>query len=468
MRFIQRYLIISLFSMLLAPVSWGADLIQVYHDALKNDPQIQTARAERDETQQDLPQAYANILPQLNAEGTLAFDKQKFHGKTVDNNPPHNLLPLSHEQGTRSAQFSVSLEQSIFNFNNWLQIASARHEVKAAYAKYTAAVQDLIQRTANAYFDLLKARDDVRFTKAEKKALKQQYKQAQANYRVGTKTITDVYNAQAGYDSAKAQYVQAKNELSDKRENLRAITGHYYDHLKAADQLPLVKPDPSKIEQWVKMAHKHNWELKAAKYQMLAAHDSIGAAEANHLPTVNLKGSFRNNYSNHVYNDANKRTKETSASLNVSVPIFSGGRVTSQAKQAIATYNKQASQFAKTNRDVTKATRRSYLGLMSGISSIKANRQAVKSHKSSLKGMREGYKVGTRTIVDVLEAEKGLYDKQRDTAAARYNYLSNLINLKKAAGTLNLTDLSAINDMLDKHHDKNHIPGATKNIALQS
>lgn len=467
MRIINRYFIATCCLTLLSINTWAADLMQVYHDALQNDPKLKQARAQRDEDAESMPQAFANLLPQLSATGNLSFDKQDIKGERVDTNPPHNLLPIDHKQGSRGMGFEVSLEQSIFNFNNWIKVASAHHKVKAAFATYTEAAQDLIKRTAKAYFNVLKARDNVRFTQAEKKALKEQYKQAQANYKVGTKTITDVYNAKAAYDTAKAEYVQAKNSLSDQREDLRVITGHYYDHLKTVNELPLVKPHPHHIKQWVKMARSHNWQLKAAKFKMLAAHDDIGASEANHIPTVGFEGSFSNNYSNNVYSDGSKRTKETSASIEMNVPIFSGGATTSQVRQAIANYNDQASQFTQTHREVVRNTRSSYLGVMSGISKIKADRQAIKSHKSSLKGMREGYKVGTRTIVDVLAAEKDLYKVQRQAAEARYEYLTDLIELKKASGTLDLTDLKAINGMLDEQQS-NIKPSATDFVKTQS
>ena len=464
MRLLKHSLIVTICLAIFPASSWGSDLMRVYHDALKNDPTIQKARAQRDQTEQAFPQAFASLLPQLSATGNMSYYRQHKKGSIVDPNPPHKLLPLDHTQGTRGMGFSLTLKQSIFNFNNWLKVASAHNQVKAAFATYTAAVQNLIQRTAKAYFEVLKAKDNVRFTRAEKKALKEQYKQAQANYKVGTKTITDVYNAQAAYDSARASYVKAKNTLSDKREDLRAITDNRYDELKTVDDLPLVKPDPHDIKEWVKTAHHHNWNLKAAQYQMLAAHDNIGAKEAKHLPSLDLKGSFSNNFNNHIYNDASNRTKETQASLELNVPIFSGGAVSSQAKEAIANYNQKASEFTKTNRNVVRNTRSSYLGIVSGISKIKADRKAIQSHKSSLKGMREGYKVGTRTIVDVLRAEKDLYKAQREAASARYDYLIDLINLKKAAGTLDLSDLMAINNMLDGKRKNLDVPKATKQV----
>lgn len=456
MQFISRYIIICLMGLALPCIASAADLMTVFHDAVKNDPKLKTAMAQRDETAQQMPAAFANLLPQISAQGSVTYNRNDIQGEIVNNVPPfqHSLDRVS---GKRGMGFSISLKQSIFNFKDWLAVASARNEVKAAFATYTAAIQDLIQRTANAYFDVLKAEDNVRYTQAEKKALKQQYKQAQANFKVGTSTITDVYNAQASYDSAKAQYVSAKNNLSDKREALRAITDHRYDHLKQAHKLPLVKPHPNNIDQWVKMAHHHNWKLKAAYYQMLAAHDNIDSAEGNHLPTVNLQGSFSNNHENNIYDQGSNRQKTINASVNVDVPIFSGGADTTKVHKAIAQYNEKASQYSKTNRDVVQSTRSAYLGVMSGISQIKAERQAIKSHKSSLRGMKEGYKVGTRTIVDVLDAQQKLYNIQKQASKARYDYLSNMIDLKQAAGTLNLADLKHINDML------NHKPSQQAN-----
>lgn len=427
----------------------STDLLTVYHDALANDPQFKEALAQRDIVSTNIPLAWANLLPQLTAQGNLSKSRVDQSG-----------LPRSTD---RSSGFQLTLQQNIFNYTNWLQLASAHKSVKAAYATYTSAIQSVIERTAQAYFNVLLAEDNLRYTVAEKEAFYKEYQQAKISFQVGVKTITDVYNAKAAYDSSVSDYVSAKNNLADQNENLAAITGKQYKKLSPLKTLPLVNPNPSDIDQWTHIAMQRNWQLIASKYSMLSAHDAILAAEGGHYPTVALTGSFSNQYTSDrvsstsitngtnntvIAGSSNGRTKTLSAGLQVNVPIYQGGQVSAQVQQAISQYDLAAGQYEETYRSIVNQTRQAYLNAISGISKVHADIQTIISQKSSLEGTKESYKVGTRTMVNVLEAEKNLYNAERLAATDRYAYIMSLIQLKQAAGTLTVDDVAKVNQWL--------------------
>jgi outer membrane protein len=443
------------------------DLISVYRVAVQNDPKFKQALATRQEAEQSLPLAVASLLPQINLTGTGTYDETSQNGSTRSFGV---TTPINDTTKSKSLGFELQATQTIFNFTNWMQVASANNSVKAAYATYTDAVQDLLQRVSKAYFDVLDAKDSLYYTVAAKKAFYRQYMQALESYKVGVKTITDVYNAKAAYDSAVSDYVTATNELADRKEDLRAITGVYFNKIATLKRLPLIKPFPQNLNAWAGKSVKYNWGLVAAHYTVLSAKDDIKAAFGGHLPSLAFQGSFSNTYEKGINTNHKSRTKDLSGSLELTVPIFSGGQVTAQVKQSIAKYNLASSQMEQTYRDVTNQARQAYLGVVSGISKVLADEQTVVSSKSSYEGTYEGYKVGTQTMINVLTAEKDLYQQESQLATDRYAYINNVISLKRTAGTLTLADIGLINRWLhgrqnlfhSKKHRQSHLSALTR------
>ncbi|MBU1926574.1 MAG: TolC family outer membrane protein [Gammaproteobacteria bacterium] len=420
--------------------AYAADLLHVYQDALKNDPTFKAALSTKMSTAENVPQAIAVLLPQINLTETGGLGKIQTQS-TV-------LGYTSATARTRSLDLDLSLTQSVFNFANWQKLASAKETVKAAQATYNAAAQDLMIRTSQAYFDVLQAKEVLRYTGAEKKALYQEYVQAEQSFKVGIKTITDVYNARASYDDAIAQYVQAQNTLANKREDLRSITGVLYTELAPLKvKIPLVEPTPSNINQWVNVAMQQNWQLISSRFTANAAQKDISAAFGGHLPTLDASVNYSNDYTR-TFDAGRTRARGPSAELDLTVPLFSGGDVSSTVRQKVADYEYASDIQDQTYRSVLNSTRKSYLGVLSGISTVRAQKQAIISNRSSLKGMQEGYRVGTRTIVDVLNAQRALYEVQKNYAIARYSYIMSGLTLKQSAGTLSANDLQDLNTWL--------------------
>lgn len=424
----------------------AADLLQVYQQALKSDPTFKAAFAAEMSAAETTPQKLSFLLPQISFSGI-----GNLQGARVKNSPANTAQALGnyYDNKSRSYDLALKLTQTIFNMENWANLASARNSVKAARATYNAAEQDLMSRTSSAYFAVLQAREILRYDQANKEALYQQYLQAYQGYKVGVKTITDVYQARSGYETAIATYISDKNDLENKQEDLRVITGILYKRLAPLkENIPAIVPQPANINLWTETAIKHNWSLVAAYYTALQYHDLIRASEAGHLPTLDFSAEYDNDYQRNFGGRGATRVKGPQASLDLELPIFKGGLVNSEVRQAIANYKDYSAKEEKTYRDVINGTRQAYLGIISGISTIKANKRAVIYNQSALHGMQEGYKIGTQTIVDVLVSLGNLYEAQKSYVNSRYDYITSLISLKQEAGTLSAEDLQHINTWL--------------------
>ena len=426
----------------------AADLWQVYQQALKSDPTYQAAIATQMNKAEAVPLNLALLLPQLNFDGKASASKSEHYTNTPTQYSKYNA-------SSRGYEYELKLTQTIFDITNWKNLAAARNSVRAANAAFNAASQSLMQRTTSAYFAVLQSQEKLRYTKANKNAVYQQYMQAFQGYKVGVKTITDVYQARAQYEGTVSQYISAKNDLANKFEDLRAITGVLYKKLTPLkDNLPLINPQPNNIDKWVDAAIKQNWELIAARYTALAAHDTITAKQGGHLPTANLFAEYGKTYADSFSRGKGYTVTNPAAGIEFKMPILAGGGVSAAVRQAIANYEYYSQQQEKTYRNTVNQTRQSYLGVLTGISTIKSNRRAVVANKSSLRGTQEEYKVGTQTMVDVLLALEKLYEAQKTYVNSRYDYINSLINLKLSAGTLSTDDLVKVNSWLRYAHTR--------------
>lgn len=432
----------------------GADLLQVYAEAQLSDPIFQQAIAQRLSTKEGVPISVGSLLPNIIFKATPSVTRSGFSGTNILQIAGGQLSPRN--TTTRAYSMTLTITQTIFNYTQFSTVAAAYALSKGADATLNASLQNLMTRVATAYFNILKDEDNLQYSKATKLAYREQLDQAQQQYDVGLKTITDVYTARASYDSAVANFIAAQNTLDNDRENLRVITGRYYTHLsKLSEKFPLLTPKPVNIEAWVKVAERQNWSIKASQYNVENNLQLVKKQFAGHLPTLTLQGTLDRLYSDNVngYNallDRNGPATETDRqiALNLVVPIFSGGTISAQTHQANYNYQYAQQQLEQTIRNTINQTRQSYLGILAGISQIKADKQAIKSSVSSLNGMEASYRVGTETLVDVLNQQQKLYQAQTQYTTDRYNFVNNILALKKAAGTLSFDDLYALNAWL--------------------
>lgn len=435
-------IIITLFS----SGAFATNLMDVYRKALESDPAFKAANSQWLATKEGVPIARSYLFPQISATGGLA---RSYNQARVGNGE------VSGDNGNfynNNANYSLTLTQSIFNFGNASSLSNAQATAKSAAATFAGAAQDLMFRTANNYFNVLLNNDILRVTQEKKKAIAEQLRQTKQKYDVGLIPITDLNDAQASYDTVVSDEISAKKDLEDSKEKLREITAIRYQQLDGiGDEVPLVTPQPANMEQWVRTAENQNNSLLAARFTTVAARINISTQFAGHLPTLDLNGSYGYTYNSNSQGDETfSKLKETQGGVTFNLPIFQGGQVSAQTSQANYQYQNAIHTQEQTHRTVNSNTRQSYLGVISGISKIIADRQAIVSKASKLRSTQLSYDAGLRTMVDVLNAETDLYDAQKTYYQDQYSYIIETVNLKQLAGTLNSHDLMLINRWLKR------------------
>jgi outer membrane protein len=410
------------------------DLLDVYRMAQESDPTLRAAEAGNQAAQQGRAQSRAALLPQLNASANMTQHQREIAGGASTD--------------YESTGYSISLVQSLYHHDYYKQLKVADAGIARANAQYEAARQGLILRVAEAYFGLLAAQDNLTTAEATQRAIAQQLRQTQQRFEVGLTAITDVHEAQAGYDGAVAAEIAARNSLDIAREALREITGQ--EPLAPAtlqEAMPLLTPDPADIGQWVEKASTQNLTLIAAEAAARAAAEELNRREAGHYPTLDLVASH--GYSDTTDDPSGYEVDTTSIGVQLSVPIYSGGRTTAQSREARALYAQAQESLEAQRRATVREVRSAYLGITAGISQVLARKQALSSAQTALQATQAGFEVGTRTAVEVLNAQQVRYGAQRDYARSRYDYLLASLRLKQAAGSLSEEDIALVNGWLN-------------------
>ncbi len=430
-------LIILLSGLLPGALAQAADLQQVYRLALRNDPKLHAAQASLRAARTQSPQARALFLPSITATANTTWNEQTSISSLGRSDNQYN-----------SNGYTLTLTQPVFRYQYFVQYRQARLTIRKALADYSAAEQDLILRVAERYFAVLAAEDNLRFTQADKKATKRQLEQARKRFEVGLIAITDVHEARAAYDKTTAAEIAARNQLDSAREALQEVTGRYISRLAPLGKgMPLLSPQPASLRQWAATAEKQNLLLRSALLNADIARQNIRLQRAGHLPTLDIVAGRNKSIVGGGYFGARDITTD-SISLQFSINLYQGGLVTAKTREAAHLY-RQARDLADAQRRATlRQARDAYRGVVSGISRIKALKQAIVSSESAYKATRAGFDVGTRNIVDVLNAQRELFRARNNYAQARYDYILNLLRLKQAAGTLSPRDLMAVNRWL--------------------
>jgi len=429
-------------SCLLAPFSIGVtshaeNLIEVYGLSYQSDPVLKQVLSQRQSIGEGSVQAFSRFLPQVNASAS-SFGNNQDEPVGRDSDVSYN-----------THGYSLDLNQSIFDNTNYVNYKIADININKAEANLNAAQQNLIIRVADAYFRTLSAIDKVTFSKAEKKAIGRQLDQAKRRYEVGIIAITDVHEAQAGYDNANAQVIAAENDLLVAKEVLRELAGQYIDVVSPlAEKIPLEPPSPAKIQHWVDQSLIGNYTLLAAKEDTFAKKENINLQRSGHYPTLGLKASYGYNKANGPNSDFAPQYHESSIGLNLSIPIYEGSAVTSRTRQAQYDFQTSQDAYNEVLNSTEKNTRSSYLNVLSEVSRVQALKQAVVSNESALRATEAGFEVGTRTIVDVLNVQRDLYRAKQEHSNSRYTYILNTLKLKQASGELARVDIETVNGWL--------------------
>ncbi|MEO6696454.1 MAG: TolC family outer membrane protein [Gammaproteobacteria bacterium] len=417
---------------------YAEDLFQIYQLAQQSDPQLKAAQNARLATLESKPQSRALLYPTISASANTT-------GNRLNITQP---LSVAGETYFNSNGYTLSLTQPVYHRDTYVQLRQADARVAQADSQLAGAEQDLIIRVSGRYFDVLAAQDNLEFARAEKKAIARELEQSQQRFDVGLVAITDVQEAQARYDQAVAQEIAAERQLSTGRELLREITGQDPATLAVlGEQIPFVTPDPANIEQWTQTALMQNQQIAAAQYAAEIAREEIERQRSGHYPSVDIVGAHSYSKSGGGRFGASEADNDAVA-LQLNVPIYQGGLVTSRTREAEFRHSQAREVLEQQQRAAVRQTRDSYTGVVANISRVTALKQAVASSKTALESTEAGLEVGTRTQVDVLDAQRELFRAERDHARARYDYILETLRLKQAAGTLAPTDVEQINGWL--------------------
>ncbi|HSY08370.1 MAG TPA: TolC family outer membrane protein [Steroidobacteraceae bacterium] len=483
-------LAVALWAVALPGAAVAEDLLKVYDDALQSDPQMREASATRMATLEAKPQARALLLPQIAGAASVEKDRtnedQSAPQLFTDPLNPNRLILVQEDVSgvvrPVTSQWSVTLRQNVFNWQNWENLKRADHTVAQAEADYRAAQEDLVQRVCQRYFDVLRARDALEAQQAAHEAITNQLEQANKRFEVGLIAVTDVEEAKAANDQAAAAVIAAKRTLATNVELLREITGAHYELLsRPGPNIPLKSPDPASEDRWVEVSMEQNLSLVSSRLAAEIARDAIRVAKGGHLPTLDLVAGHTHyrQTSTEIFPEVPSvdfpgavgptlnETNSNSIGLQLNVPIFSGGLTQSQVHQSQYQWIAAKERVARTSRDTERAARDAFLSVNSDISHVQALRQGLESSKTALKATEAGYEVGTRTAVDVLNARRTLVQAQTDYSGSRYDYILDIVNLKLASGSLDRATLAEINQWLDETVPTSAAPSHTPSTATQ-
>lgn len=420
-------------------------LLDIYNEALENDPTFKAAEYSYLADKELKVQGRAALLPSITLSGTTNWNEY-YQNKEL-------------QQQYNSFSTSARVTQPLFRLDTWFQYRQSKSLTDAAEADFAFEQQNLLVRTAELYFGVLRAIDNLNASISEEKAIKKQLDQAKQRFEVGLSAITGVQEAQLAYDLSRASRIRTEGSLYSARESLNALIGREIFSLnELGDGLLIDLPTPSSKEKWVELALENNYQLKAAYLRKKAAKSSARSVASNHLPKIDIVGSQSESETNQFnYEGFNidgqgipvpSVTGRRNYAIQLSMPLFQGGAVNSRRKQAYSQYERANENTLFTERRIIQEVRSQYSNVLTLVANVNAQKQAVVSATSALEATQVGYKVGTRNIVDLLQAEKNLYSAEKNLANAKYDYILANLRLGLASGTITPADIVKINNLL--------------------
>ena len=421
-------------------------LLDIYNDALENDPQYRSAEFSYLSGKEIKVQGRAALLPNVTLSAQTNWNEY------------YQLGELQNEYNNFST--AARITQPLIRLDSWFKYRQSKFLTDAAEADFAYSQQTLIVRTAELYFGVLRAIDNLNAARSEERAIKKQLDQIHQRYEVGLSAITEVQEAQLAYDLSLAAKIRSEGAVYTAKESLNALVGREIVSLNGlVNDLNVSNPVPDSKEEWTKKAIENNFRLKAATLRKFASKNNARSVASNHLPKIDIVGTQIESETNqYTFDGINTgglfnitipdETQRDTYSLQLSMPIFQGGAVISRTKQAYAESNKSSEDALFTERSVIQDVRSQFSSVVTLVANLKAQKQAVISATSALEATKVGYEVGTRNIVDLLQAEKNLYSAEKDLSNAKYDYLITTLRLHLAAGTLSPENLIEINNLL--------------------
>ncbi|RXZ43621.1 TolC family outer membrane protein [Crenobacter cavernae] len=427
-----RITLIAVAALTLAQGAAAFDLVDAWRAARDFDVGFSASRHERDAGQEKAVQGRSRILPQVGLSANYR------HNRPIE---PAGLASFN------SHGYGVELTQPLFDVPRYAGYQKGKTGTRLANVQFSAAEQQLIVDVARAYFDVLLANDTLASVRSAKAAFAKQLEQAKTAFEVGTATITDTYEAQAGFDAARAREIAAESDLEVKREALRRLTSLSPDKITPIDEkLALAAPQPAALGEWATLAEANSLAIKSDEEQLELAKQDLLEKRGQRLPTVSLAAGYNDTVNNSPASSlASRQTRGSAIGVTLSVPLFAGGGLSSQVREAAANELKARDTLEASRRQVREDVRRAYLGVTNGAALVRAQEQLLASSKSKLEATRLGKEVGVRTTLDLLQAEQAYSEAVRSLAESRYTYLNARLALSQAAGLLDAARLEEVN-----------------------
>lgn len=443
MHIIKKHFLIAAVAFLAPQLAISDSLVDIYESALKNDPVLRAARASFNADREIKNISRAALLPQLAISGEYK------ESETNDNSP---LIGIGGTIDSDGTSYSASLSQAIFDMPSWYRFQGSKSLSESARAQFAADQQTLIIRVSDTYFNVLRAYDNMQTRKAEERAIQRQLEQTRERFEVGLLPVTDVHEAQAVYDDAAVNSLEAQGALNIAFEQLQVLTGEDHNVLAGlAEKFVATNPTPLSNSEWVDFAIGNNYPLKVAKLGKDAAYNNAKAATAARLPKVTGSATYFDSDSDGTrYGSVfDSQQDGNSFAISVTMPIWLGGSLDAQRRQAKQQSIASDEGYVATKRNTVQAARSLHQLVLTNTARVKARAQSITSADSALQATQAGYEVGTRNIVDVLVAQRTVFQARRNFANARYDYILSMMRLKEVAGQLSPDDVYQLNAWLD-------------------
>ena len=445
-------------TLLMAPITLSESLLDIYEIALDNDAQL---RAETAQYRADLELktlALAPLLPQVNTGVSRSMRDSENTRLSIVDFDNGNVVIADQTTGSRTytTRYDISLSQTLFDLSAWFDWKAGSERSKQAEATVAAAQQNLIVRVSEAYFGVLRAQDNLRAAKAQERALARQLEQTRQRFNVGLIAITDVYEAEARHDLAGVTRIVEENNVAVALERLSVLTGQQHGQLQLlSDEFTPELPMPTDRSAWVDFALENNYELAAVRFAEEAARQNAKSRQMGHAPRVSAQVSYSESDTTgtvtppNAFNlPPNSEGEDESFQIRLDMPLYAGGAISANRRRAAEQFNAARENRINLTRNTITASRSLHMTVSSDVARVKARKQAIKSTQSALDATVAGYEVGTRNIVDVLNAQNAVFAAQRDYANSRYDYVLNSMRLKENAGTLSPEDIAALEAFL--------------------
>ncbi|QFU74228.1 hypothetical protein EY643_00400 [Halioglobus maricola] len=454
---------VALIALTLYTASMGASaesLRDIYELALANDAQLKAEEAIYLANKENEALGLSGLLPQIGASYARSGSDTDTDSEslTVDNGGIATIASTT-STNTYTDAFTVSLNQPLFDLPAWFSFKAGKELSKQAEATFAGNQLNLIVRTVNAYLEVLRAHDNLTASIAEEKAFERQLEQTQQRFEVGLIAITDVYEAQAAYDLSQVNRIVDENDVAVALERLSVLTGQTHSSLNILQEdFEPNPPEPNDRSAWVDFALQNNFSLKAAEYGEEAARQNSKSAATGHAFKISGNYSYSDSETDgsrtidpatDFLSPPYNATDGDSWSVNLSLPLYTGGAVSANRRQSAQEFNAAREQRINLSRNTVTNTRSLHMTVNSNISRVKARKQSIVSSKSALDATQAGYEVGTRNVVDVLNAQQTLYSAVRDYANSRYDYIYSMLLLKEQAGLLSPEDIYSLDAYLE-------------------